>query len=396
MTTAVCELGPVTVRRLDCGTGRAVDADPVLGAAALDGGDGRTVLVEHQARPLSEVWCAILQPLLDGATRAVLIHPSWWPATQVETARDVAAALANVEMITRTELLAHRRGTGGAVVEIAEHVVAVVGGGAPIAVHARAPAPEVVAQQVAAAVLARHDGRPVLVDAPVGVPGAAALASLIIGKLTAERVRPRAVDESQLCSAATLLSSLPDVPPTPEARGGRPRTVLAFGIAAAVLAAGTAVLGRTVQEDHEPARAVSALLDGRVSMDVPTGWTVQRVTDGPGSARVQVISPAEGGAMLHLTQSWTPDTDLVATATALRQAVDNETAGTFVDFNPRDTRAGRAAVTYREVRPGREVRWVVLVDEGVRISVGCQNAYGQAASVAAACEGAVRSARRVR
>lgn len=396
--TAVCELGPVTVRRCGCGTTPPADADRILGDAALEGGDGRTVLVGHEARPLPEVWRAVLQPLLAGVDRALLIHPSWWPVTQVETVREVAAAMTDVDMTTRAVLLVQRH--GGVVVELAEHLVAVVGAGAPIAVHPRATAPEEVADRVAAAVAARHDGRPVLVDAPAGVPGAAALASLVIGRLAAERVRARVANESQLRSAATLLASARDAPPaagaTEVGRGGRRRTALAFGIAVVALASGTIVLGRTHGPTQSPAIPVSVLLDGRVSMDVPAGWTVQRITDGPGSARVQVISPSEGDAMLHLTQSWTPGADLVATAAALRQAVDDETAGAFVDFNPRDTRAGRAAVTYRELRPGREVRWVVLVDEGVRISVGCQNAYGRAATVAAACDGAVRSARRVR
>ena len=404
MTTMVCELGPAAVRRLDCGTMTSAEADPILGAAALEGGDGRAVLVGGEARPLPEVWRAALRPLIDGADRTVLIHPSWWPLTQIDTVRDVVSAPTTVEMITRAGLLAHRHGAGGTVVEIAEHVVAVVGGIAPMAVHARTAAPEAVAHQVAAAVLSRPDGRPVIVDAPAGVPGAEALASLIIGTLTAQRVRAWVAVETQFISAATLFTSAVDIP-TPRAGSvdvaGRRRAVGALGIAAVVLAAGTSAV---VDIKHRPTDlpdpsaglAVSALLDGRVSMDVPTGWTVQRVVDGPGSARVQVMSPAEGEAMLHLTQSWTPDADLAAAATALRQGVDSETAGIFVDFNPHDTRAGRAAVTYREVRPGREIRWVVLVDEGVRISVGCQNAYGRTASVAAACDGAVRSARRVR
>jgi type VII secretion-associated protein (TIGR03931 family) len=393
MTTAVCELGPVTVRRLGCGTATAVDADRILGDAALDGGDGRTVLVGQEPRALPEVWRAVLQPLLDAADRAVLIHPSWWPVTRIETVRH-AAGLTNVEIVTRADVLARRHVPGSAVVEIAEQVVAVVGGGAPIAVYARTTAPQVLADQVAAA-LARHDGRPVVVDAPPGVPGARALASLIVGRLAAHQVRAQVGTESQLQSAATLLTSTSDTAPAPGPTGaGRRRTAVTAGIAAVALTAGTSALWYTDRPASAP--AAGALLDGRVSMDVPVGWTVQRVTDGPGSARVQVMSPSESESMLHLTQTWTPGTDLTAAAAALRQALDNETAGTFVDFNPRDTRADRAAVTYREVRPGREVLWVVLVDDGVRISVGCQNAYGRAASVAAACDAAVRSARRVR
>ena len=44
----------------------------------------------------------------------------------------------------------------------------------------------------------------------------------------------------------------------------------------------------------------------------------------------------------------------------------------FADFRADDEVAGRPAVTYREVRLGRVVRWVVLLDGVTRISIGCQ------------------------
>ena len=99
--------------------------------------------------------------------------------------------------------------------------------------------------------------------------------------------------------------------------------------------------------------------------------------------------------MLHLTQSRVPVPDLAATAAALRAAIDAEPAGTFVDFDPAGQRAGRPAVIYREVRPGRDIDWTVVVDADVRISIGCQSAPGRAAAVAAACDDAVRTAQRL-
>jgi type VII secretion-associated protein (TIGR03931 family) len=76
----------------------------------------------------------------------------------------------------------------------------------------------------------------------------------------------------------------------------------------------------------------------------------------------------------------------------LRQAVAEQPRGVFVEFNPTDRRGGRPAVTYREVRVGRDIRWAVVLDGSTRISVGCQSAPGREDTVARACEKAIESA----
>ena len=112
-------------------------------------------------------------------------------------------------------------------------------------------------------------------------------------------------------------------------------------------------------------------------MQIPADWSVQRITGGPGSARVQVVSPVDPGAILHITQSRVPTADLAATADALRSAAEAQPPGVFVDFRPDDRRAGRPAVTYREVRPGHDIHWTVVVAGRVRISIGCQSTPGR-------------------
>jgi type VII secretion-associated protein (TIGR03931 family) len=79
----------------------------------------------------------------------------------------------------------------------------------------------------------------------------------------------------------------------------------------------------------------------------------------------------------------------------LKRAIDVEPAGVFVDFNPAGSSAGRPAVTYREVRAGHQVRWSVLLDGAVRISVGCQSRPGGDDAVREVCEQAVRTAHAV-
>ena len=134
------------------------------------------------------------------------------------------------------------------------------------------------------------------------------------------------------------------------------------------------------------------LVEGRVALTVPANWPTQRVVAGPGSARVQVTSPSDPEVALHVTQSPVAGETLGGTAERLKQAIDAEPAGVFVDFNPSGISAGRPAVTYREVRAGHHVRWTVLLDGAVRISVGCQSRPGDEDAVRDACEQAVRSA----
>ncbi|MCV7105772.1 type VII secretion-associated protein [Mycolicibacterium chitae] len=121
-------------------------------------------------------------------------------------------------------------------------------------------------------------------------------------------------------------------------------------------------------------------------------WPPRRVTDGPGSARLEVAAPGEPAAVLHLTQAAVPGGDLPAVAATLHAALREQPPGVFVDFNPTDRRAQRPAITYREIRPGAEIRWTVLVDDGIRIGIGCVGPP----ELSAVCDAAIGSAHRIR
>jgi type VII secretion-associated protein (TIGR03931 family) len=137
------------------------------------------------------------------------------------------------------------------------------------------------------------------------------------------------------------------------------------------------------------------LVEGRVAVEVPAQWPTQRVVAGPGSARVQVTSSSDPEMALHVTQSRIAIAALSATAEFLKEAIDAEPTGVFVDFNPAGNSAGRPAVTYREIRSGHDIRWTVLVDKAVRISIGCQSRHGHEDEIRQVCDLAVRSARAV-
>ena len=184
--------------------------------------------------------------------------------------------------------------------------------------------------------------------------------------------------------------------PPPRRRRVLPLTAATLSIAGA--AACWTVLDDPMPGDSAPPApsdeaAPIALLEGRIAVQVPPEWTVQRITGGPGSRRLQVSSPADPGVALHITQADAPETTLAETAAALGRAIAAQPAGIFLDFRSEDAVAGRPAVTYREVRPGREVRWAVLAAGSGRISIGCQSPPGRAEAVAAACAEALRSAR---
>ncbi len=132
-----------------------------------------------------------------------------------------------------------------------------------------------------------------------------------------------------------------------------------------------------------------------MALTVPANWPTQRVLAGPGSARVQITSPSDPEVALHVTQTPVAGETLGNAAERLKRAIDAEPAGVFVDFNPTGSSAGRPAVTYREVRAAHQVRWSVLVDGTVRISVGCQSRPGGDDAVRQVCEQAVRTAHAV-
>jgi len=366
---AVCELGPVTIRRLD---GVPRTADPDLADAALQAGDDPMTVVGERAVRTAAVWRRVLTPLLDGASEAHLIHPSWWPATRPAMVAAAAAGLAD-RVLTRPRSAS---AAADAVVEIGPDQLLVARAGGHV-VETRSGTTEALAARVAELV----DGAgSVALDAPADVPGATVLGGLITARL---RTGVTPVDPRQWA----IEPAAPDLP-TPARAGNRWRWVAGVGLGGAL--AGAAWLA--APEAAVDAPPTVALVEGRISTAVPDGWAVRRVTDGPGSARLEVAAPGEPAAVLHLTQAAVPGGDLPAVAATLHAALREQPPGVFVDFNPTDRRAQRPAITYREIRPGAEIRWTVLVDDGIRIGIGCVGPP----ELSAVCDAAIGSAHRIR
>lgn len=371
MTTV--EVGPVTVR----GPNRV---DDELSTAAIESIDDTVMLVEDRPVRVRAVMTDLLRSAVGpGADELAVVHPSWWSGRRVQAVLDAAGDICGaVVAVTRAEAI----GDGyDAVVEIAAEHVAVTA--ARICTLTRT------SDDAVCAAVVREIGhaQTVVVDAPPGV-GGTALATAIAAALRRNGVT--------VTPAATHVVQIPTPPvaaPPPRRSGRRAIPVLAGAL---VAAAGVGAAVATHESAPPPAEPSTMLVEGRAAVVVPALWTVRRITDGGGSARVQITSPADPAVALHVTQSPLPRAQsLEEVGGALLGALQAQPPGVFTDFHARDERGGRAVVTYRERRARHQTDWVVLVDDTLRIGIGCQSPPGRTDAVRSACDAAVHSAHAV-
>ena len=379
----LCEIGPVEVQTRCATTGTVIaTADPELAGPAL-AFDEPVAVVRGQPVRVGELWERILQPLLADTTTCTLVYPSWWPPRRVGVVATAAeTSCGQVDVTTRARSWVTRSGRRP-LLEIAPELVLLADEeGTVVGVRQRDGSPVVVAESVAELVLAQQESPEVGLDVPAGVPGGDVLAELITGRLRRSARTAHRVGSDWAAVQSTLALPVP-------VRGRRWNL-----LAAAVVPAGVVLSALAWPTTGPvPATASTSLVEGRVSTEVPADWSVRRVTGGPGSARVEIVAPDDPQTLLHLTQARVASSDLAATAKALIAAMADQPPGVFVDFNPADVRAGRPAVTYREIRSGRDITWTVVVDRDVRIAIGCQASRDETIDVV--CEHAVRTARRI-
>lgn len=389
---AVIEAGPSAIRRLCCATGDVVGAEVI--AAALGAIDDAVALVDGRPVDVASVWSSALRSVVcSDVGQVVVVHPSWWSVSRVNLVTAAAQSLSgDVVVRPRSWLLAQASSEAAVVVEIAGHLVFVAGeedGGVARVREAQSVAGEVAG--VIAENSATASPATVVIDGPTTVAGAPQLAALIADAARGGGHRAMQVDDARLLQLAGAVTTVADSPGKP---AGRPRPVEVAALIGAAGIVAVLVLAMTHGDRRrvDALDATTSLIEGRVAVTIPANWVTQRVLSGPGSARVQVTSPLDPEVALHVTQSAVAGETLTGAAERLKRAMDAEPAGAFVDFNPNGLSAGRPAVTYREVRTGHDVRWTVLLDGGIRISIGCQSRPGAADAVRDACARAVRSA----
>jgi type VII secretion-associated protein (TIGR03931 family) len=405
MSTHVVEVGPNSIRQLCCGAdGPAHDK---MVRTAFDSIDDPVALVDLCPVTVDSLWRTVLRSVdCRNPERAIIVHPSWWASTRIEVVRAAAQGLAGeVVMRPRSWLLNQAFPTESrhatVVVEIADHFVVIIG--AAEVAETRRREPQCVVQAVVRSVLEMTSDTTaaVVIDASSTVRGASALAPMIAeGLRTSGGIGAAQVDDIQLKKIAAEIIQGKDstcAPHYTEATARDHRRHWRLALVALLIVTVFGAFGALASARRgAPAGGgvpTTFLVEGRVVLEVPAQWPTQRVVAGPGSARVQVTSPSDPEMALHVTQSRVAIEALSATAEFLKQAIDAEPTGVFVDFNPAGNSAGRPAVTYREVRSGHDIRWTVLVDKAVRISIGCQSRHGFEGAMRQVCELAVRSAR---
>jgi type VII secretion-associated protein (TIGR03931 family) len=375
-------------------------------SAVLDGIDDAVALFDERPVVVAELMRAVMSSILVASPGpVVIVHPSWWSRARIDLVVQSSGAARKVVALSRSEVV-RAAGHTGTLIEIAGEFVAVAGPGLRVFGSGNI-------ESIAAAAAEVGRSGDVLLDAPAAIPGSAQTAEQLRVALAARGRSARDVDVAALADAA----------PSRRRVGGPVAALLAASLVLAALGLpdgrelglpdgrelglpdgrelglpdGRELVGATVAtlrpDGGAPAPAAVNLVEGRIVVEVPPHWNVERVRSGSGSRRVQVDSPTDADISLHITASYAPGSTLAQAAEVLGDAVAAATPGVFVGFRSAVEVAGRPAVTYREVRAGRVVDWSVVLSGSTRIGIGCQSAPDRAEVVRGACEQAIRTAR---
>jgi type VII secretion-associated protein (TIGR03931 family) len=378
-------------------------------SAVLDGIDDGVALFDERPVAVAALMRAVMSSILgDSRDPVVIVHPTWWSRARIDLVVRSSGVTRKVVAVSRSEV-ARGAGLVGPVIEIAEEFVAVAGPG--LRVFGRGNI-----ESVAAVAAESGQSGDVFLDAPAGIAGSAQTAEGLRVALAARGRSARDVDVAAIAGA---------VPARRRARGRVAAFLAASGVLAAlvlpdgrewvlpdgrewvlpdgrewVLPDGREFVGAAVAtlrpDGGAPAPAAVNLVEGRIVVEVPPRWNVERVRSGSGSRRVQVDSPTDADIALHITASYAPGSTLAQAAEVLGDAVAAQTPGVFVGFRPAVEVAGRPAVTYREVRAGRVVDWSVVLVGSTLVGVGCQSPPQRAEAVSAICRQAVAAVRESR
>lgn len=450
-TRVAIEVTETAVRaRSEGGVREAGRSDVRSAVAALD---DEMALLPGRVVPSRALWAALFESLLTDRNAPVrldsmvLIHPTaWGPGRRTLLSSAARMMAATLTVRSRAFALAERgvradlSGRSLVVVEVSANEVAVIvvghgsdGEPASTVRHLEDRSWETKSAAEVARAVGRaveqvvRDERPgvaaILVDSADKDLGEAIVDAIDrigltpgVSQVTADSVfrdmsqAPRGsafVDQAVDEPAVTRVSEwTPAAPARSAPRLPRWWPAAAMGLAAAIVVTGVVLtVASTRERQSDPSRqpaaptmATSLLVEGRVQLMVPAEWAVRRIpAGGAGSARVEVISPQNPEAIVHVTQVRVKPTEtLAATAETLRAAMEKEPPGTFTDFTADDRKMDRPAVTYTEVREGHDIAWTVLLDGDLRIGVGCQSEKGSYVDVQQACELAIRTAHAVK
>ncbi|GAA1455860.1 type VII secretion-associated protein [Williamsia maris] len=155
--------------------------------------------------------------------------------------------------------------------------------------------------------------------------------------------------------------------------------------------ADTARADRTTGDTPTPAGVTADV--GRVSVTVPAGWRrTSDPADDDGAVPFTTFAARSDDRRIILVQnSVRSDSTIDTVAVSLRNRLDQRGTDVVTEFSPRTRYGDRDVIGYRETPvSGGQIRWYVVVESALQVSVGCQDG-GQGQSVDAECLAAVRS-----
>ena len=374
MTAAVVEVGPHCI----CGPNSAPQE---WISVALDCVDDPMAVLGEGIVEVPRLWSDVLGLVAgERAETLVLVIPTWWSSARADLVADAGRRVASeVVVVPRSSAL--RADDHATVVELSAEFVVIASPESEVSVLPRDGSDVAVCVSAATAVL---------IDVPTGV---APFPPAFTAGLRAAGIPVSHSDRRRMSRAA--IATLPAGGGTRSGRRGM-AVIAGAVLSVAGVCGGWAALaysGGTAADDP----STTLLVEGSVAIRVPAQWVVERITVGPGSARLRVSAPAGESTAIHLTQSTgaTP-TSIAEVAESLRRALRSEHPGVFVDFDPGGSAGGRPAVTYRELRVDSETAWAVVIDGATRIAIGCQSPPTRRDAVDVACVRAVQSAHVVR
>ncbi|MEO9328361.1 type VII secretion-associated protein [Gordonia aurantiaca] len=196
---------------------------------------------------------------------------------------------------------------------------------------------------------------------------------------------------------ATPVVGEPAAAPAPASAWRDRHTLVAAAVLAVLVLAGALAVGWW-QRGGESATTTEVAV-GRATLTVPGDWrrtgqdTPSDDTDDPTTSRTVFVSQADGRRIIAVLTEVRSGSTLQSVAASLRNRIEQRGDDVVTEFSASTRYAGREVISYREApASGSAIRWYVIVDDGLQVSIGCQ-AGSAAESVDDECARAVRSLR---
>ncbi|MEY1676342.1 type VII secretion-associated protein [Gordonia sp. ABKF26] len=178
----------------------------------------------------------------------------------------------------------------------------------------------------------------------------------------------------------------------------RSRSLLVAAAVAVLVVSGAVGVGLWQREPASGASSADVRL-GRATLTVPGDWrqadqdTPSDAADDPSTTRAVFVDPDDGRRIIAVLTEVREGSTLASVAGSLRNRIEQRGDDVVTEFSAATRFAGRDVIGYRESpASGGAIRWYVVVDDGLQVSIGCQ--AGTAAEPAEAeCAEAVRTIR---